>query len=110
MPPTGVFSDFLLAAALSVQLAIAVPLFFYYSQQPEGRTRLQSWFIWPAVLSTAMISAYLLAGIDYRLFRKANVWDVFLTAGALLVVLAITLAVRANRAHADATRPAAPDG
>ena len=83
----GVLNDFVVASALTIQIGIAIPLAFYYSDQGDGRPRLRRWFVWPATIGTALLSAYLIAALDYHISGKQNVWDVFSITFVFLIVL-----------------------
>src|SRR5260370_41863086 len=100
MAASTVFSGALLGAGLTVGVGIAIPLALYGSTPGETRAKLRAWFVWAAAIISAGIVAYLLAGVDYQIFKHANVWDVFLASLVLLEVLAVIVVVQADRALA----------
>ena len=63
----------------------------YFSDQGASRPRLRRWFVWPATIATAFLSAYLIAAIDYHITGKRSVWDIFSIAFAFLIILSVVI-------------------
>jgi hypothetical protein len=103
-PDPNIFGGGEIAAAVTIWLAILMPLGFHFSQPPDQRGQLRSSFIWALALAAGVVTSYLVAALDAHAFDQHKLWFV-LASFVVVFVAGTTQQLRAAERRCAGSQP-----